>query len=134
MADPLMELQAIKKSLLNNTLSLEKVYENRPMLWQQLSWSQAQVRLWLISLPDMKIDNADSINPNYHLGGSEITGDDLGEIIAKIVEALGRPVPMAELRKKLPAGTIATDPMIKAAIQQHPHLVMTGPLIKLNRS
>ena len=40
-------------------------------------------------------------------------------------------MPVTQLKNKLPAGLLATEPMIKAAAAKHPHLVLAGPMIKL---
>ncbi len=143
--DPFMELQTLRKDLAAGRQSLAEIWQGRSLLWQRLGWDRPQVRLWLRSLPEMAIQDADSWDPSYGIGagltpgthsGSSQTApktDDLGEIIARTLDALGGQVPLAMLRGKLPPGLVVTDPMLRAAVQAHPGLTMIGPLVRLAR-
>ena len=130
MADPLNELQALRKRLTAAPQTLEQISQGRALLWQELGWSTAQIRLWLRCLPDIQVDETDAENPSYRIEGTEHEAD-LGEIIARVMNELDRPVPLAQLRTKLPPGILVTDPMIRAAVQSHPALTLTGPLVRL---
>ncbi len=131
MADPLIELQRVRKDLASNARTLDEVCQDRSLLWQRLGWDRHQVRLWLRSLPDMDVQDGEAGDPRYRIGPGAPQADDLGETIARVMEALGGPVPLAQLRTKLPPGLVVTDPMIRAAVQAHPRLAMTGPLVRL---
>jgi hypothetical protein len=133
MADNLMELQAVRKDLAANARTLDEVWQHRSLLWQRLGWDRHQVRLWLRSLPGMDVQGGEGADPSYRIGSRGPLADDLGETIARVVEALGGPVPLAQLRTKLPPGLVVTDPMIRAAVQAHPGLTLTGPLVRLVR-
>jgi hypothetical protein len=130
----LTELQTIRRDLASNPRGLDEIWQSRPLLWQRLGWDRSQLRLWLRCLPDMQVSQADTDEPGYRIGGgTESQADDLSEIIAKVLESVGKPLPLAALRAKLPPGTVVTDPMLRAAIQSHPELTMTGPLVRLTR-
>ncbi len=133
MVEPLIELQVVKNSLTEKSRKLEDIRQDCALLWQELSWGGEQVRLWLRSLPGIQVEEADSENPSYRIGEAQQPETDLGEIVARVVSALGRPVALGQLRTKLPAGIVATEPMIRAAIQKHPRLVLTGPLVRLEK-
>jgi len=133
MTDSLSELKALRNSLADGPQRLDRLWQERTMLWQTLGWTQAQLRLWLRSLPGMRVEQGDSDNPGYALAADETApanGADLGELIAKVVDAIGRPLPLGQLRTRLPPGTVATEAMMRVAIQSHPKLTMTGPLVR----
>ena len=131
MADPLIELQTVRKDLAANARTLDEVCQDRSLLWQRLGWDRHQVRLWLRSLPDIDVKDGEGDDPRYRMGPGAPQADDLGETIARVMAALDGPVPLAQLRTKLPPGLMVTDPMIRAAVQAHPRLAMTGPLVRL---
>ncbi len=131
MTEPLSELRMLKRDLATTPQTLEQIRQGRPLLWQTLAWSPAQTRLWLRNLPGIQIEEEQQDNPSYRIGSEEQGEPDLGDVIAKVVADLGRPVPLAQLRAKLPPGVLATDPMMRAAIDGHPALAMTGPVVRL---
>ena len=131
MIDVLNELRVLEKELASAPQSLEQIRQGNPLLWQELAWTPAQTRLWLRNLPDVQVHEQEPDNPSYRLGGKGNVPLDLGDAIAKVAAELGRPVPIAQLRSKLPPGTVATDPMIRAAIEDHPALTITGPMVRL---
>lgn len=143
--DPAMDLQALRRDLAAAPRSLAEIWQGRSLLWQRLGWDRPQVRLWLRSLPDMDVQDTDSADPSYRIGvdltpeahrGAQQAApkaNDLGEVIARTVDALGGQVPLAMLRGKLPPGLVVTDPMLRAAVQAHPGLTMIGPLVRLVR-
>jgi len=123
-----VELNSVKRAITNTPQNLNQIWQSYPVLWQQLSWNQSQLRLWLRALPDIQITNSTSEDPQYHIQ-QDNSGNDLGDTIASIVTALGKPMPIALLKKKMPPGTMVTDPMIQAAVKSHPKLQLKGPLI-----
>lgn len=127
------ELKRLLNSLGSEPQTLEEIWHTRQMLWQDLGWDQAQVKLWLYCQPDLARAKADDGIERFSRAGSEADNTpDLTEEIAKIVQSNGKPLPLAQLKNRLPAGLVATEPMIKAAIADHPHLQMVGPMVKLN--
>jgi hypothetical protein len=132
-AESLTELDELQACLRTDRRRLDSLWQDRPMLWQALGWNRAQLRLWLRSLPGIGIEQGETDNPRYTLAAGDAdagSGEDLGELIARVVAALGRPVPLGQLRTKLPPGTVATEAMMRAAIQTHPKLTLTGPLVR----
>ncbi len=130
-AEQLDGINRFKASLKSEPTSFEDLWLAQPALWQGLGWSQAQLRLWLRCQPGLNaIKTSDQVRYQY-AKGDKSEQPDLGEIIAKIVQGAGKPMALAQLKSKLPAGTLVTEPMLKAAINQHPQLVMMGPMVKL---
>jgi len=135
------ELSRVRADLSVGERTLDDLWNDRLLLWQRLAWSRAQLRLWLLSLPDMAARDAETDNPTYRRSIGETAmssawsgapqGGDLGDILVEVLTALGKPAPLALVRTKLPPGLVATEPMIRAAVQAHPRLRLTGPLIGL---
>jgi hypothetical protein len=133
------ELTRVRADLKSGERTLDDLWHDRPLLWQGLAWSRAQLRLWLHSLPGIAVRDLETDNPAYclsvaakseaHSGDRQDT--DLGALIAEVLAALGKPAPLALVRAKLPPGLVATESMIRAAVQSHPRLALTGPLIRL---
>lgn len=120
------------KSLSGEPQTLEELWYTQHLLWQDLGWEQSQLRLWLYCQPELT-RNRDSSGREY-FGLDEADGHsepDLTEIIVRIVQSHGKPLPLAQLKKRLPAGLLATEPMLKAAINDHPDLQMQGPMVTL---
>jgi hypothetical protein len=130
--EQLAGINRLKASLKREPGTLEDVWLAQPILWQELGWSQSQLRLWLRCQPGLEAIKADGQLRYQYAGGDEAEQPDLGEIIAKIIQGAGKPMPLAQLKTKLPAGTVVTEPMLKAAIKQHPQLALMGPMVKLN--
>ncbi len=131
--ESLSDLIALQVHLRAGHRHLDGLWQDRPMLWQSLGWNRAQLRLWLRSLPGICIEQGDTDNPSYTLAADAAHAgkrEDLGELIARVVDALGKPVPLGQLRTRLPPGTLATEAMMRAAIQTHPKLALTGPLVR----
>ncbi|RLA54500.1 MAG: hypothetical protein DRR42_01585 [Gammaproteobacteria bacterium] len=130
--EQLAGINRLKASLKREPGTLEDVWLAQPVLWQELGWSQSQLRLWLLCQPGLEAIKTDGQLRYQFAAGDKSERPDLGEIIAKIVQGVGKPMPLAQLKSKLPAGTVVTEPMLKAAINQHPQLTLMGPMVKLN--
>ncbi len=126
------ELNRLLKSLGGEPQTLDELWHARPMLWQDLGWNQTQLKLWLYCQPGLRRATASDGVERFGQEGSESeTTSDLAEEIAKIVQSHGKPLPLVQLKNRLPAGMLATEPMLKAAIADHPNLQMVGPMVKL---
>ena len=133
LSESLSELVELQAHVRTGHRRLDGLWQDRPMLWQSLGWSRAHLRLWLRSLPGICIEQGETDNPSYTLAADAAHAgkrQDLGELIARVVDALGRPMPLGQLRTRLPPGTLATEAMMRAAIQTHPKLALTGPLVR----
>ncbi|WP_116365598.1 hypothetical protein [Parahaliea mediterranea] len=112
--------------------TLEELWQAQPMLWQDLGWEQSQLLLWLYCQPGLVRDTNSNGVERYALADINAQDEpDLSQEIAKIVQSNGRPLPLAQLKSRLPSGLLATEPMLRAAIAEHPNLQMVGPMVKL---
>jgi hypothetical protein len=126
-------LQRLKKNLASEPQTLDELWQSRPIVWQELSWKKEQLKLWLRCQPDIKKYSRQKEPDKFEIkGGKSDSIPDIGEIIAKVLQGTGKPVPLANLKNKLPSNLVVTTPMLKAAINDHPNLQMIGPLVKLN--
>ena len=127
--------QALARLLKNSgsePQTLEELWQAQPMLWQDLGWDQSQLRLWLYCQPGLVRDADSDGVERFGQADTNAQGEpDLSEEIAKIVQSHGKPLPLVQLKNRLPAGLLATEPMLKAAISDHPSLQMVGPMVKL---
>tara|TARA_R110002072_G_scaffold302794_1_gene488780 strand:+ start:13587 stop:13958 length:372 start_codon:yes stop_codon:yes gene_type:complete len=104
--------------------SVDSLWQNEQTAWQQLGWSKAQVSLWLASLP--KKNQQAEPKAAYH-----VTPDLAHHLITLLTQA-GKPLPIALLLKKLPAGVTATEQQLRKLAQQNERLALKGPLITLS--
>lgn len=125
-------LAQLLKSLSEEPQTLDELWHAQPLLWQDLNWEQSQLRLWLYCQPGLLCDtNSEGVECFRQPDTDRQSEPDLGEEVARIVQSNGKPLPLAQLKKRLPPGLLATEPMLKAAIADHPHLQMQGPMVKL---
>lgn len=124
-------LVELLKYLGDEPQTLDELWQARSMLWQDLGWEQPQLKLWLYCQPGLvRTTDSDGVERFGQESTSEGGAPNLSEEIAKIVQGNGKPLPLAQLKNRLPAGLLATDPMLKAAIDDHPRLQMMGPMVK----
>lgn len=125
-------LAPVLRQLEQGSCTLENLWLDHSVLWQQLGWGQAQVRLWLRCLPGIHFDESDSSNPSYRLrADTDKKEPRLADQLVELLANAERPMPLAQLMNKLPPGVVVTEPMLKAAINADPRLQLTGPLAKL---
>ena len=133
MSDLPHKLNDIKRSLARSQ-HLSEIWQASPLLWQEIGWQQPQLRLWLAVLPEIVVREGESDDPVYQISQNLQKGDgladDLAGVIWQIVCASGRPMPVAQVKSKLPTRLVATEPMILAAVRKHPKLTTMGPVIK----
>ncbi len=129
-ATTLQGLDRLKTNITSQAATLDELWLSQPGLWQALGWAKPQLKLWLSCQPDIQMVGADVTRYEHKQGEGQGTPD-LGEAIAKILQGVGKPMPIAQLKNRLPPGLLATEPMIKAAISKHSGLALTGPLAKL---
>ena len=128
----LQGLARLKRIIASQPQTLDELWLSQPGLWQQLAWEKPQLKLWLRCQTEIEIVVAEKSVPHFEIKTDSNNGrPDLGEEIAKILQGAGKPMPLAQLKNKFPAGWLATEPMIKAAINKHPNLALTGPLVKI---
>ena len=89
------ELNRLLKSLGSEPQPLEDIWHARQMLWQELGWDQAQVKLWLYCRPELTRAIAGDGVERFGQANSETERAlDLAEEIAKIMQSNGRPLPL----------------------------------------
>ena len=103
--------------------SAESVFSEHRTLWQPLAFSQTQVALWLASLPQNNQQNESS-------SAYQVTPDIAAHLVSLLQQAGGR-MPLAQVLKKLPAGTTTSEQQIRKLAQQHTQLDIKGPLLIL---
>lgn len=123
-------LAAVSRTLRLGPASLDQLMAEHAGLWRQLHWQAAQVSLWLACLPAVRRCELPNGEPGYALAGSAPASSLADELVDLLAQA-GRPLPLAQLLGKLPAGRVATDAMLRAAARQDPRLELKGPLMKL---
>lgn len=140
-AETMAELARLRAELCTTARPLSDLWHERTPLWQALGWERAQLRLWLRCLPGVAMSGADTADPVFgsaaagRPGATAQTGlaaqQQLGERIAEVLTALGKPAPPALIRTRLPPDLLVTDALILGAARAHPRLALTGPLIRL---
>lgn len=125
-------LALLLDSLREEQQTLDELWHTQSLLWQDLGWEPSQLRLWLYCQPGLRRDTNNEGVEHFSQSDTDRQSEpNLAEEIARIVQSNGKPLPLAQLKKRLPAGMLATEPMLKAAIADHPHLQMQGPMVKL---
>jgi hypothetical protein len=123
---------AVQCSLKNGPLTLDQLLVEYTPLWQQLNWQRAQVSLWLACLPQvLRSTLADGERVYALTNTAEDPANFLGDALVALLHKAGRPLPLAQLLSKFPAGQVVTGPMLRAAVQQDSRLELKGPLLKL---
>ena len=102
------------------------------MLWQQLGWETSQIKLWLACLPSIRLTTDLDGSVVYQLDQLATSNDNnLADELVALLSNAGRPMPLAQLIGKFPAGLVVTEPMLRAAAQKDSRLELKGPLVKL---
>ncbi len=125
-------LTPVLQTLHQSAQPLEYLWQAYAHLWQSWGWGEAQVRLWLRCLPDMRVQGADSDNPTYQLTGADKAGAfDLAGYVVGLLQTAGKPMPLGQVVQKLPSGHLVTEAMLRTLAKNDPRLLQTGPLLKL---
>jgi hypothetical protein len=125
-------LDAVHRSLKQNPVTLEQIWMDHAQVWQQLGWSSSQLKLWLACQPNIHMNTPSNGEQTYRIDTLTNRDEiDLADELVALLEKAGRPMPLAQLLGKLPAGWVVTEPMLRAVAQQDPRLELKGPLIKL---
>jgi len=125
-------LDAVQRSLKNSAFTLDQIWSDHAQIWQQLGWSQSQVKLWLGCLPNLQMREGSNSEQAYQLEAVNHNSDtNLADELVALLEKAGRPLPLTQLLAKLPAGLVVTEPMLRAAAIKDTRLEIKGPLLKL---
>lgn len=129
---PLSRLEAVQRSLQNTPNSIGQICSENSMLWQQLGWETSQIKLWLACLPSIRLTTDLDGSVVYQLDQLATSNDNnLADELVALLSNAGRPMPLAQLIGKFPAGLVVTEPMLRAAAQKDSRLELKGPLVKL---
>ncbi|HEH9403992.1 TPA: hypothetical protein SIA26_001458 [Aeromonas bestiarum] len=122
----------ILPSLKAGPVTLDQLWMDHATQWHQLSWDIAQLSLWLVCTPGLQRCELPSGEAAWAL--SEEQGQathSLADELVALLQKAGRPMPLAQLINKLPAGMVVTEPMLRSAAGQDTRLELKGPLLKL---
>ncbi|NLD94877.1 MAG: hypothetical protein GX639_19660 [Fibrobacter sp.] len=104
---------------------LEDIYSDNSGTMKQLGWTLAQLSLYLHCIP-----NIHSENSKFALCGVQVQADaDIAEQVWQLLRQAGKPVPLAQLPRKLTAQKIITEPALRAILQKDARFVIKGPLV-----
>lgn len=129
---PLNLVAAVQRTLKSGPSTLDQLVAEHASLWQQLDWRKEQVSLWLACLPSVRRCDLPTGERAYALEAiASRQGNSLADELVALLAKAGRPMPLAQLMGKLPAGVVVTEPMLRAAATQDARLDLKGPLLKL---
>lgn len=125
-------IAAIRHSMKTGPVTLEQLWTDHAAQWRHLGWSRAQLSLWLACTPALKRSELHSGEAAWVLdeGPGQATFSLADELVALLQKA-GRPMSLAQLVSKLPAGMVVTEPMLRSAAQKDARLELKGPLLTL---
>lgn len=126
-------LQHTLDGLVGQPQLLDDVWSKQSHIWQELGWQKNQLSLWL------SCQKAVQKEPNTgafliqakQRDKADNSSQNLGDILLDLVVEFNRPLPVKLALSKLPSHIVATEGMLKSAVQEHLKLTMMGPLIKL---
>ena len=126
-----ISLDEVMRALGQNAYTIDQLWLDHAALWQQLGWNESQVKLWLGCLGDVRANLAESGEKIYRVEVRQ-QGDrqSLADHVLSLLENAGKPLPLAHLRDKLPAGWVVTEAMLRAAVKADARLELKGPLVK----
>ncbi|WP_427551048.1 hypothetical protein ACQE3D_17435 [Methylomonas sp. MS20] len=128
----LATIDAVINNLKQEAMTLEQIWQDYGLAWQQLGWNMAQVKLWLLCQPSVHIKLAVNGEQAFQINCAQTNEKtNLGDELVALLEKAGRPMPLSQLISKLPAGRVVTEPMLRAAAQHDARLELKGPLLKL---
>ncbi|WP_143083321.1 hypothetical protein [Nitrosomonas communis] len=113
-------------------ITLDQLWADHATQWHQLGWNLAQLSLWLACTPALLRCELPSGEAAWALNEErgQATSSLADELVA-LLQKTGRPMPLAQLIIKLPAGMVVTEPMLRSAAGQDARLELKGPLLKL---
>jgi hypothetical protein len=117
--------EEITTALKRESLPLTKIHEL--VKAGGSSWTEAQVHLFLTCMDGVEIIVSPGKTPIVK-SGKRTEQEELVEAIIEVVKSnVGKPISVAELRKKLPNKFITSDPQIKALVKETSVLEIFGP-------
>lgn len=125
-------LLPVRQQLTQGPCSEEQLRTDHAHRWQALGWGTEQIRLWLRCQPGVSVDETDPACLVFRASAdARPTTPSLADQIVDLLGTSAKPIPIAQIMKRLPAGANVTEPMLLAAVKADPRLQVTGPLVKL---
>ena len=125
-------LDVVLRGMKTGPITLEQLWADLGTQWHQLGWSRAQLSLWLACTPSLQRCELPSGEAAWSLkAGQGQVAPSLADEMVALLHKAGRPMPLAQLISKLPAGLVVTEPMLRSAAQRDARLELKGPLLKL---
>lgn len=125
-------LDVVRRGMKSGPVTLELLWVDHGTQWHQLGWNRAQLSLWLACTPSLQRCELPSGELAWSLNaGPGHAAPSLADEMVALLYKAGRPMPLAQLLSKLPAGLVVTEPMLRSAAQQDARLELKGPLLKL---
>lgn len=125
-------LAVIRRSIKTGSVTLDQLWADHAAQWHHLGWSPAQLSLWLACTSALQRCELQSGEAAWVLNeGSGQATPSLADELVALLQRAGRPMPLAQLISKLPAGIVITEPMLRSAAAQDARLELKGPLLKL---
>ncbi|BAZ08874.1 hypothetical protein NIES4071_06800 [Calothrix sp. NIES-4071] len=91
------------------------------------SWTEAQVQLFLTCMDGVEVEMAPAETPIVKLG-KRTKEEELVEAIVEVVKSnTGKPILVAEIRKKLPGKYVTTEAQIKSLVKKTSVLELSAP-------
>ena len=124
--------QETQNSLLNQLIdqlktsekSADDLFSEQQELWYSLGFNQAQVALWLASLPARNILNEPK--------SAYQTTSNITEHIATLLRKSGGRMLLTQILKKLPAGMTITEQQLRKLAEQNYQMSVKGPFLVLD--
>ena len=125
-------IATVQRSMKTGAVTLDQLWTDHATQWHRLGWGRAQLSLWLACTPALRRCELPSgeLAWAFNVGQSRATPSLADELVALLQKA-GRPMPLAQLISKLPAGVVVTESMMRNAARQDARLELKGPLLKL---
>ena len=125
-------LDVVRRGMKTGPVTLDQLWADLGAQWHQLGWSRAQLSLWLACTPSLQRCELPSGEAAWSLkAGQGQVAPSLADEMVALLHKAGRPMPLAQLISKLPAGLVVTEPMLRSAAQRDARLELKGPLLKL---
>lgn len=129
---PTVTFDPVMRSIEHGPCTADQLWQDHAHLWRQLGWNASQIKLWLGCLPDVCISVTATGEKAYRLECKQKTGEQcLADHIVALLDKVSKPMPLSHLLKKLPAGLVVSEPMLRAAASADARLELKGPLVKL---
>lgn len=125
-------LDVVRRGMKTGPVTLEQLWVDLDTQWHQLKWTRAQLSLWLACTPSLQNCELPSGEVAWSLKADQGQATpSLADEMVALLQKADRPMPLAQLINKLPAGLVVTEPMLRSAAQHDARLELKGPLLKL---